>query len=68
MCREPFVLSRELVERSKHERFTASSPIRGLPKPRSTFDKALLSAVEGLRANGVLEDPTDFFKFMCLSF
>jgi hypothetical protein len=55
MCRDPFVLSL-----SKHEWFTAPSPVEWLPKPRSPFDKALLSEAEGLRANGVLEGTTDF--------
>jgi len=49
VCREPFVLSL-----SKHEWLTAHSPSRWLPNPRSPFDK--------LRANGVLEGPTDFFR------
>jgi hypothetical protein len=29
-----------------------------IPKPRSPFDKVLLSIAEGLRANGILEYST----------
>ncbi|MDD5579430.1 MAG: hypothetical protein PHY16_09155 [Methylobacter sp.] len=51
-----------------------------LPKPRPSFDKALLSVIEGallsiaegallsvgegLRANGISEDLTDFFRII----
>jgi len=36
------------------------------PEPRSPFDRALLSEVEGLRANGILADSTEVSRMILL--